>query len=442
MSRPILLSLILLGGATATAAAQTPGPPPTAARPATLLKEAAAIQRKTVQLRGLHVRRPIAMGVQSRAAILERVERKLARDNSAEEIQAEAEVLKRLGLLPPKLDYRQAVLELLRDQVAGYYDPSERKLHLADWLPMTLQAPALSHEICHALQDQHFDLKRFIKPQKDNSDRQLAQTALVEGDCTGVMLEYVLAPQGKDLGSLDESALDMLGSALAAQGSAHFKTAPPFLRETLLFPYLKGLKLVQRVRALQPWSAVSQMFKRPPETTEQVLHPDKYSKREAGTIIRPAALPSLQGHTRTRQDVLGEWNLFLLLSERLTEGLAKRASEGWGGDLLQAFRLAGEPLLIVHLSTWDSEADALEFANASRHWLLARKLSPRPAATAELAVYVDPEKREWSVQRVNEHVLLLLGAPTELRATLQQEVWAEWRIGGRRVRPPASQPAP
>ena len=82
-------------------------------------------------------------------------------------------MLKRLGLLPADVDYEKLLLDLLMEQVAGFYDPFARQLYIADWLPLEMQRPALAHEIEHALQDQHFDLKKFATPIKDDGDRQL-----------------------------------------------------------------------------------------------------------------------------------------------------------------------------------------------------------------------------------------------------------------------------
>jgi hypothetical protein len=377
------------------------------------------------------------MGVQSREQIVAQVERRVAREYTDQEIRAEEAVLKRLGLLPADLDYKATVLALLQDQVAGYYDPLERRLHLADWLPVALQEPALSHEICHALQDQHFGMKRFVKPIKDNTDQQLAQVALVEGDCTGVMLEYTLAPQGLDLGHLDGKASQAVQTALATGGSPKLQSAPRFLRETLLFPYVHGLAFIQGIRAIHPWSAVSKIFSRPPATTEQVLHPEKYWRREGPVSIRMrTAPPALTGYERVRQDTLGEFQLSLFLAQGVGAEVAARAAAGWGGDRLLAYQRSGAdaPPLLVHITTWDSEADALEFSDASRQVLARRKMELVTTAGASgLWVYRDSDGAEWSVQRVREHVLLLDGVPSEARAPLQKEVWEAVRIGGRKV---------
>jgi len=190
-------ALAILLGASGVLAQQTakPTPPAQATKkpppsPEELLKTADELVKQVAALRQLTVRAPVKRGVLGREAIKAKLRDQIARQYTSEEIRIEGSVLKALGLLPPDLDYEKLQLELLMEQVAGFYDPWGKQLYIADWLPLEMQAPALAHEIAHALQDQHFDLKKFVAPAHDQSDRQLARSALVEGDGTGVMLEF------------------------------------------------------------------------------------------------------------------------------------------------------------------------------------------------------------------------------------------------------------
>lgn len=394
-------------------------------------REARELLAVVSRLRELAVRAPVPMRVASRAQVLAQIEHRLAAEYEEGEIAGEEQVLKRLGLLPLDLDYRRAVLALLSEQIAGFYDPHTRSLAIADWLPSLLQRPTLVHELCHALQDQHFRLLRFVRPLKDNSDRQLAQAALVEGDCTGVMLEHALQPAGLDLASVPGKLEHFVGAALAASSSAG-APVPVFLREILTFPYLSGLRLVQRVRATQPWSGVSALFRRPPQTTEQVLHFDKYRSGERPLVLKAHPLPTLAAASLVRQDTLGEFQLRVYLAQAVDPAVAERAAAGWAGDRLVAYRLsAAAPLpALVHLTAWDSEADAIEFANAEQQ-LVAGRLARerRPPAVGEragVAVYRDTAGAEWSVERRGRLVLSLRAFPLEQRALLQQQVWLRW----------------
>lgn len=404
---------------------------------AQLLKQARRIERTTSRLRGLRLRRPLAMGVMNRQEIINLIKKRLEHDYDEKEIQIEARVLKQLGIIPQDLDYKAAILGVLQEQVAGFYDPNPHKLYLADWLPLSLQEPALSHEICHGLQDQHFRLKRLVKPIKDNGDRQLAQAALLEGDCTGVMIEYVLLPQGKDLGSMGDAIGLLAKAALTGGGGEKIQAAPTFIRETLLFPYLYGLTFVQKVRARSPWSAVNKIYQKLPESTEQLIHPDKYWTREHPILIRGTGLPSLQAYKLVKQDVIGEFQLSLYLGQALDSATAKRAAEGWGGDLLQAFQTddPSMPLTIVHLSAWDSAMDAVEFVNAQRRVFEKQKLQPLPVPERNdnSWIYRNRQGSEWSVQLNDQQVLTLINVSPEIRPQLEQETWELWRVGGRKI---------
>ena len=147
-------------------------------------------------LRGLQLKAPLQRGVLTRDEIGAKLKDRIGKEYTPEEVHVEARVLKRLGLLPPDVDYEKLLLDLLMEQVAGFYDPFAAKLYIADWLPLEMQRPALAHEIEHALQDQHFDLKKFATPIKDDGDRQLGHSALVEGDATAVMLEFQAQAMG------------------------------------------------------------------------------------------------------------------------------------------------------------------------------------------------------------------------------------------------------
>lgn len=419
----LALGLMSAGDAEAGPKKRTDGvsPPPSADL---LRAEAKQLVKVVSRLRGLTVRRSVSMGVMTREKILAELEQRLAEEYTEDEIAAESAVLKRLGLLPRDSDYKRAILELLTDQVAGFYNPSAKRLNIAAWLPLMLQRPALAHEICHALQDQHFRLKRFTKPAKDDSDRQLARAALVEGDCTGLMLEYVLEPTGVDLSSISGSMTQMITKVMGS-GTPKFQAAPYFLRETLTFPYLYGLQFVQRLRTKGTWVAINRVFRRPPETTEQVMHAAKYRKRERPRRIRLTGLKVPLGYEVIKRDTLGEFQLRLALRLAVDDQTADDAAAGWDGDRLVALRRKGSMKLplMVHLSSWDSEKDAIEFARAQERVVEKLTVKPAKAGSEAVHVYSDNEQAVWLVERRGSRVLVLMAVPMDLRVQLQQGAW-------------------
>jgi hypothetical protein len=416
---------------------QVPGAGPVRTPPAdptTLVAMADDIARQVVALRGLELKRPFSKGVLDRAGISERLRERLAKEYNPDEIQIESRMLKRLGLLPANADYLKLLDDLLMEQVAGFYDPYTTQLYVADWLDGGLQQPAMAHEIEHALQDQHFDLKSFATPLKEDGDRQLARSALVEGDGTAVMLEFVAQGLNIDVAHLPD-ALETIASQLnsnqiqaGSPGNDRLAQAPRFLRETLTFPYFSGMKFVLATRKGHPWSRINEVFRAPPESTEQILHPEKYQAHEHPVAVTPTALRSLGTAKELRRDVLGEFGWSLLLALHLDDALAQRAAAGWGGDRLVAYGGPEGPVTVAALSTWDTEQDALEMESALRRWMAKHLGQPEPAADQPAVLTKDGEG--WSVERRGREVLALFGVPEEGRAGLAEEVWKGWRVGG------------
>jgi hypothetical protein len=400
---------------------------------ASLRREALKLVPKVAKMRGLRQKRKVRMGVVNKEQLLFRINERIKEHYSEEDIAIDQAVLWRLGLIPKTLDYKQAILKLLTDQIAGFYDPKDAELRIADWIPADMQRPALVHELCHALQDQHFRLKRFVKPIKDNGDRQLALTALIEGDCTGLMLEYLLAKTGKDLQSVGPHLETMVQTAMSAASSETFSQAPLFMRKTLTFPYIFGLRFVASLRAKRPWSALNRVFRRTPQSTEQIIHPEKYWRRERPVKVKAKPLKSLTDYRQVKQDTLGEYQLRLFLRQQLDADISERAAAGWGGDRYAVYFAEGDlktPLLLL-LTTWDSALDAKEFFSASSRSLL--KMFPQKAEGTP-STYVDPEGKQARAELKGKAVLLLIGLPAELTENVREEIWKTWRIKGRRIR--------
>jgi hypothetical protein len=381
-------------------------------------------------LRRLTPQRAIRATAMDRGTLRARLEGRIRAEFSAKEIATEARVLQRLGLLPSTggsgeeagAAYEALILDLLTEQVAGFYDPHGAQLYLADWLDLALQRPTMAHEIVHALQDQHFDLRRFTRPLRDQSDEQLARSALVEGDAMVAMLEW---QSGQDVTTLAEAMFQVDRLEALGGGSPKLAQAPAMVRASLLFPYVHGLRFIRSLRRLHGWGRIDQAFREPPCSSEQILHPEKYLAGEAPDAIEPAPLPLL-AQPELRRDTFGELGLRLLLEAlagaesapncNRDEALS-RAVEGWGGDRMVAYGGGDGAVSVVLLTTWDSEADALEFADELSTALVNRR---RTAAAGEL----------WVAERRGRAVLLLLGVRAPTAAALTNEVWRGWRING------------
>ena len=417
---------------------------------ATLVEIADEITRQVSALRGLPQKTPFQRGVLSRTEIVKKLRERMAKEFTQEEVRVEAGMLKRLGLLPEGIDYEQTLLDMLAEQVAGFYDPYARTLYIADWLPIEMQRPALAHEIEHALQDQHFDLRKFSAPLKEDGDRQLAHSAVVEGDGTAVMLEYsrraagrTNAQMGEDMRRLGKQMMQLSMSATPA-----FQKAPAALRETLVFPYAAGLEFVlARLDGSRDgqagdkvgtaaFSRVDELFRDPPDSTEQILHPEKYSPRERPVRITAAPISALSPRREVRRDVMGELVFKLWFDSQLPESQAAEAAAGWGGDRLVAYEGEGDTLpALVILSAWDSDSDAKEAELAARKVLMAlagvkepANTSGRPPSVGPAGLFREKAGRSFGLARRGRLLLVLCGTPKGSEAKITDEVFNNFKV--------------
>jgi hypothetical protein len=261
----------------------------TAARNAALLAATAEVLKETSEIRQLPILRPVQSSTQSRAEIERMLVKNLDEETSPTQIHATEVTLKKLGLVPADFQYRALILRLLTEQVAGYYDPKAQQFHLADWIDLDGQKPVMAHELTHALQDQHFNLRRFEHWPKGDSDAELAAHALIEGDATLAMTQYVTRNPLRALAFL---------KSMGATGmpSDELDHAPRALRETLLFPYQEGILWTRNLYQRGGWNEVSQAFTTLPQSTEQIMHSEKYFTHEAPVkVTLPDLTPLLNG---------------------------------------------------------------------------------------------------------------------------------------------------
>jgi hypothetical protein len=285
------------------------------------------------EIRGLPARGPIARGVMSRDAVVARIRERTRQEYPPGEVELEGELLKRLGMIPEAMDYERTIFDLLEEQVLGFYDPDARRLYIADWVPEAMQPVTMAHELTHALQDQHFDIGRYVHHVQGASDRQTAAMAVIEGDATAAMMDFTLAPMRQRVTQIP-NVETLIANQLQSTDQARLAAAPRAMRETLLFPYVAGFGMcVREMRDGGGYPAVNALLRRPPESTEQVIHAEKLRARELPVDV-PVTLPAplAADHRVAYQDVMGELGLWLYLLTALGDDAAREAAAGWGGD--------------------------------------------------------------------------------------------------------------
>lgn len=326
--------------------------------------------------RGLQPLRPVPASAQSRTAMRRRLEEIVRADAIDDRLRQEERLLVHLGLLPASVNLTQLFHRLLEEQLAGFYDIDRRELVLADWLQPELQAGIASHELAHALQDQHFSLRVRKRLGFSSRDAEAAWSALIEGDASAVTAELALAPSGRQFTAIpDSEAMAMLPAARGLQ-SPGFRAAPAVVRATLGFPYVSGLRFVAELHRRGGWKAVDAAFVRPPASSEQILHPERYlAYPDAPIAIQLPDIAAILGqeYRGVSAGSLGEFDLYLYLKQYVEDDIARIAAEGWGGSAYALYAVepeAGtvekaskrtEPNVFVMVTEWDSEDDAVEF---------------------------------------------------------------------------------
>jgi hypothetical protein len=314
-------------------------------------------------------------------------------DKDTQRLRRSELVLKKFGLLPRDFDLEKLLVALLREQVAGYYDPKTKTVHLLDWVPMEEQEPVMAHELTHALQDQAVGLDKWMsRGEKDlaetrknptatdieNDEEDNARQAVIEGQAEAVMLQYALAPVGRSIVDSPDLVEDMESSMTnGTPDSTVFKDAPIFLKESLTFPYRYGLEF--EIKMMQKGGrekAFAGVLANPPHTTRQIMEPETYL---SGEKIEPMPVPNFKQDFRNYKKfdigAMGEFDVAVLIEQYANQELAKWLYPEWRGGYYYAARVkenAAAPLGLLYVSRWSSAEKAEDFAG-----IYARSLAKR-----------------------------------------------------------------
>gem|GEM_PF-6803 len=315
------------------------------------------------RISGLRQRAPVRSERIARQRVQAFLEERLREEIKPEEIRAEEITLKKFGLLPRHFDLKKAMLELLSEQAAAFYDFRKKRLFLIEGAEGEAQLSALVHELAHALADQNFDLGRFIERGRPSDDGSLARLAVMEGQASWLMAEYFARRTGQ---SLKDSPVLVRMMSRAPELSAGqfpvFERAPLYLRETLLFPYTDGLLFQHAVYERLGAAAFREVFRRPPASTQQVLDPEKYLRD-----VRPARppLPALRlgkGFRVLAEGTFGELDHAILLRQYAGRQEAESLAPRWRGGVYKLWeRKADGRVVLAYCSQWEDEPAAAEY---------------------------------------------------------------------------------
>ena len=343
------------------------------------------IARELELISGLGQRRPLRAERIPRDQVKAFLDRRIRKELRPEQIRAEEILLKKLGFLPTQFDLKETMLDLLAEQAAAFYDYRKKRLYIVESAAGDIQHSALVHEIAHALADQHFDLDRFMRRVRQSDDAALARLAVMEGQATWLMAEYLTRRTGQ---SLKDSPVLVRMMSRAAELSAGqfpvFDTAPFYLKETLMFPYSRGMLFQHAVYEKLGQAAFAEVFRRPPASTQQILHPEKYLAGEAPEKLTFPALRLPRGFRPLMEGSLGELDHDLLLRQfGLAEEAATLAS-GWRGGMYRLWERKDDGrTLLAWISAWADELTARRWFEAYQRVLRGKWKRFEPHRTGD-----------------------------------------------------------
>jgi hypothetical protein len=348
---------------------------PAAAQPGQqLFHQIEAILAELGDITGLKPVKPVRHALIGRDQVKQFLEQRIKEEVKPEEIRAEELTLKKFGFVPQDFDLKQTTVELLTEQAAAFYDYRKKRLYVLDSNSSAMQEVALVHELAHAVADQHFNLERFIRRASQNDDGAMARLAVMEGQATWLMSEYLARRMGMSLKTSPSIARFMSEQAGATGGQFPvFDKAPLYLRETLLFPYAKGMRFQQALVEKEGQAAFSAVFRRPPASTQQILHPEKYFAGETPSEPVLARLATQGEYRVLMEGSIGELDHSILLRQYAGAGEADSLAPLWrGGGYRLLEHKRNRHTVLAYSSEWTTPEAAREFFGLYRRVLGAK----------------------------------------------------------------------
>lgn len=342
-------------------------PYPTSVLDTAMKDEIDLIQSQVIQERGLQAKNQVPVVLLTSAELRTNVVNDFLADYTDEDLKDDIYELSVIGLLEPNFDLKTLYINLLSEQIAGYYDNEVKEMFVVS--DTGFNGPehlTYSHEFTHVLQDQNYDIENGLKYNDDycevHTEYCAGVQALLEGDAT--LSEYTWYQNYAT--TTDQQQVIQYYNNLK---SPVYDSAPAFLKEDFVFPYSQGLSFVQYIHDNGGWAAVDSVYKTPPVSTEQILHPSLYPSDTPIPVDVPDVAAALgDGWREVSRNEMGEWYTYLILADgavqaaRLDTKTAQAAAAGWGGDeYLVLHNDTTNKTAFVMKDIWDTTNDASQF---------------------------------------------------------------------------------
>lgn len=356
---------------------------------------------------GMPKRAAVKRRLVSKADVETDTARQMAKQEFAKSFAQEELSMKKLGFLPRDFNLKEFLVRSTGQEIAAYYDPETKVISMLNWVPPDHQEPILAHELTHALQDQNYDLVKWMRaaPRSDENhpgatstidgDSQIARKAVVEGQAMVVFLDYILKPLGRNLEDTPGLIYQMEDPAVkAVTDSQLMHDAPMILREMGTFAYQGGLifegELLHKGGKKMAFAGA---FARPPRNSHEVLQPETYIRGEKLPTVN---IPDMREALNNEYDVydsggIGELDVRALLKQYGERKIANEVSSEWKGGAYTTFRRKDKAvadvspgtgdLALLYVSRWKTPQVAEWFAS-----FYARAVSQRYHSATTQAV--------------------------------------------------------
>jgi len=314
------------------------------------------------KLTGLAAKSKVDRDFITREKLKEFLQSRIAETVKPEEIRVEELTLKLFGFVPENYDLKESTISLLTEQAAAFYDYRKKKMFLLESAPEISQRFVLVHELAHALADQHFQLEKYIQ-QGRNDDSATARMAVMEGQAQWLMYELMARKTGQSL-KTDRSMVRMFVNASSSGLSQYpeLSNAPLYIRESLLFPYTRGLLFQQAVVEKLGDAGFAEVFRNPPRSTREILHPELYFGSRKQAKIKAPSVPNSGRYSEAVVGEFGEFDTYVLLKQFVDEETADKLSPHWRAGYYRILenKDSKRPLLAFALE-FDDKPSAEEF---------------------------------------------------------------------------------
>jgi hypothetical protein len=330
-----------------------------------LFGEIDAILADLGKITGWKAKRKVPAAYITRDKLRQFLEGRMKQEVKLDDVHVEEQILEMFGLVPAGFDLKKSTVDLVTEQAAAFYDYNARKLFVLESDESTLERRVtLAHELAHALADQQFSLRKFIRNGMQGDDMSTARQAVVEGQATWLMWAYMGVRNGKQP-SVPVELLANAGFTAESAGAGFpvLAESPRYLRESLIFPYTRGLLFQNELYKSRGQKSFTEAFLRPPDSTQQILHPERWL---SATPVQTVKSPPIRdpGKYKLRADgTIGEFDHKILLRQYIDEEAADRISPLWraGAYKLYHERNAGKKPLLAYATTWDTPETATSY---------------------------------------------------------------------------------